>query len=54
MVGGGFGIIQIEGLVFGDNFFGLGFDARDILFVGEFNEFLDLLVKPIETASVSF
>jgi hypothetical protein len=34
-------------LVFGDNFFELRFDARGILLVGEFNEFLDLLIYPI-------
>jgi len=41
-------------LVFGDDFFELGFDARGILLVGEFNKFFDLLVEPIEIASVSF
>jgi hypothetical protein len=52
-VGGGLGMIQIKGLVFGDDFFELRFDARSILLVGEFNKFLDLLIKPIEIATVS-
>ena len=48
MVGGGFGMIQIKGLVFGDDFFELRFDAGGILFVGEFNKFFDLLIDPME------
>jgi hypothetical protein len=48
MVGGGFGMIQIKRLVFGDDFFELRFDATSVLFVGEFNKFFDLLIYPME------
>ena len=48
---GGFGIIQIKGVVFGDDLFELRFDARGILLVGEFNEFPDLLIYPVGYAS---
>jgi len=41
------------GMVFGDDFFELRFDARSILFVGEFNEFIDLSIEPIEIVGVS-
>jgi len=54
MVGGGFGMIQIKGLVFGDDFFELGFDAKGILFVGEFNKFFDLSIEPVKIVGVSF
>jgi len=50
---GGFGIIQIKGLVFGDDLFELRFDASCILIVGKFNEFLDLSIEPIEIVGVS-
>jgi hypothetical protein len=40
-------MIQIKGLVFRDDFFELRFDARGILFVGEFNKFLmELFARP--------
>jgi hypothetical protein len=48
MVGGGLGIIQIKGLVLGDDFFELRFDARGILIVGKFNKFFYLLIYPME------
>jgi hypothetical protein len=40
--------LRLVGLVFGDDFFELRFDARGILLVGELNEFLYLLIYPME------
>ena len=48
------GIIHIKGLVFGDDFFQLRFDARGILFRGKMNKFFDAPVEPVLITMVSF
>jgi hypothetical protein len=40
--------LGLVGLVFGDDFFELRFDARGLLFVGEFDKFPDPLIDPME------
>ena len=47
-------IIHIKRLVFGDDFFQFSLDARGILLMGQFDEFFNLLVEPIEVAAISF
>lgn len=46
--------IHVERLVFGDDFFQFGFDARDILLMGHLDEFFDSPVEPIQLEAISF
>jgi hypothetical protein len=50
---GGFGMIRIKGLVFGDDFFELRFDAISILFLSKMDKFFDALVEPLLITMVS-
>ena len=46
-VGGRFGMVQIKGLVFGDDLFQLQFDARGILLPGKMDEFIVRSDEPV-------
>jgi hypothetical protein len=40
--------LGLVGLVFGEDFFEFQFDAMGILRIGKFDEFIDLLIYPME------
>jgi len=47
-------IIHVEGSIFGDDRFELGFNAGSILFAGQFNKFINLAIEPVEVVAVPF
>jgi hypothetical protein len=48
----GLQLFMSKGLVFRDDLFELGFNARCILFEGQFNKFFDLLIEQVKVVVI--